>query len=99
MDSRSATRSRGPRVAVWSGILAALAGLGLLLAFYQVVRGAVDQAALRRQSVVLQADATWRCQLAPPGHGASPHCLAKLESMPTGRGAVPGRVVLLAAGR
>ena len=98
MDSRSAARLRSPRSTVWLGILAALAGFGLLLAFYQVVRGAVDQAALRRQSVVLQADATWRCQLAP-GHGASPHCLAKLESMPGGRGAVPGRVVLLAAGR
>ena len=98
MDSRRATRQRTLRGTLWPGILAALAGLGLLLAFYQVVRGAVDQAALRRQSVVLQADATWRCQLAP-GHGASPHCLAKLASMPPGRGAVPGRVVLLAAGR
>ena len=98
MDSRSITRSSGPRVAVWPAILAALAGLGLLLAFYQVVRGAVDQAALRRQAVAVQADASWRCQWLP-GHGASQHCLIKLESMPTGHEAAPGRVVLLAAGR
>jgi hypothetical protein len=98
MDSRSATRRRTLRGTLWPAIVAALAGVGLLLAFYQVVRGAVDQAALRRQAVALQADALWRCPLAP-GQGASPQCPVTLASMPPGRGAVPGRVVLLAAGR
>ena len=98
MDSRRATRQRTLRGMLWPGILAALAGLGLLLAFYQVVRGAVDQAALRRQVVAHQADAIWRCQRAPD-HGASQHCAAMLASLTPGRVAVPGRVVLLAAGR
>ena len=101
MDTRSATRFGALRAAVWSGILAALAVLGLLLAFYQVVLDVVDQAALRRQAMALHADTTWRCQEAQetPGHAASQHCLAKLENLSPGRLAVPDAVVLLAAGR
>lgn len=98
MNSWSATRQRSLLTTIWPSILAALVGFGLLLAFYQVVRGAVDEAALRRQVVAHQADAIWRCQRAPD-HGASQHCAAMLASLTPGRVAVPGRVVLLAAGR
>jgi hypothetical protein len=50
------------RASLWPGVLAAVAGLGLLVAFHQVVQGAVDQAAGRRQAAALYADAGWRCR-------------------------------------
>ena len=44
-------------------MLSAGAGvLALLLAFHQVVTGAVQQGGLRRRAVAVHADATWRCQ-------------------------------------
>ena len=46
---------------VWSGVLATLALFGLLLAFHQVVSGAVQQGELRRTANAMQAQATWRC--------------------------------------
>ena len=95
MDTRSATRFGALRAAVWSGILAALAVLGLLLAFYQVVRDAVDQAALRRQAVALHANAAWRCQMAPGFH-ASQRCLGQLEAVRPGHRDPPGHDTVLA---
>ena len=53
------------RTAVWPGALAALLVVGLLVAFHQVVQGAVDQAMLRRQTAALHAEADWRCRTAP----------------------------------
>jgi hypothetical protein len=49
------------RASVWPGTLAALAIVGLLLAFHQVVRGAVEQGELRRKATAMQAEAVWRC--------------------------------------
>ena len=46
-------------------ILATLAMLGLLLAFHQVVLGAVQQGELRRKATAMQADAAWRCNAMP----------------------------------
>ena len=51
--------------AVWPAVLAGLLALGLLVAFHQVVQGAVDQAKLRSQAASLHADADWRCRTAP----------------------------------
>ena len=53
------------RTTVWPALLAALLAVGLLVAFHQVVQGAVDQAMLRRQSAALHAEADWRCRAAP----------------------------------
>jgi len=53
------------RTTVWPALLAALLVVGLLVAFYQVVQGAVDQAMLRRQTAALHAEADWRCRTAP----------------------------------
>lgn len=91
----STTRLGALRATVWPGVFAALAGLGLLLAFYQVVRGAVDQGALRRQAAALYADASWRCQWAS-GLGASQRCLAQLDAAPQGRLQALGSVATLA---
>lgn len=51
----------GVRSPFWPGMLVALTILGLLLAFHQVVRGAVLQGELRLQAVALHANATSRC--------------------------------------
>ena len=53
------------RTAVWPAVFAALLAVGLLVAFHQVVQGAVDQAKLRRQTAALHAEADWRCRTAP----------------------------------
>ncbi len=67
----------------WGPVLAALAALGLLLAFHQVVRGAVQQGELRRTATAAHAVATWRCgTLANAATRAS--CLAELAAMPRG---------------
>ena len=51
--------------AVWPALLATLLAVGLLVAFHQVVQGAVDQAMLRRQTAALHAGVDWRCRTAP----------------------------------
>ena len=45
-----------------TGLLATTAVLALLLAFHQVVQGAVQQGESRRQAAAALADATWRCK-------------------------------------
>ena len=66
---------------VWPGLLATLAFLGLLLAFHQVVRGAVQQGELRRATTAAHAAATWRCAgLGAPG--LRERCLAELNAAP-----------------
>ena len=67
------------RARVWPGILATLAILGMLLAFHQVVRGAVQQSELRHKAIAMQAEATWRCR-AMSGLSASESCLLQLNS-------------------
>ena len=46
----------------WVALLAGAAALALLLAFHQVVTGAVLQAESRRNASAAHADARWRCQ-------------------------------------
>lgn len=62
---------------VWTGLLASLALLALLLAFHQVVEGGVQQGQLRRQADAVHADATWRCK-ALRGTAERRQCLAQL---------------------
>lgn len=71
----------GLRTRVWPGIIATLAVLALLLAFQQVVRGAVQQAESRRVVAAAHADATWRCN-ALAGPGPRQGCLAQLNAGP-----------------
>ncbi len=52
---------KGLHSPVWPGLLATLAMLALLLAFHQVVRGAVEQGDLRRAATAARSDAAWRC--------------------------------------
>ncbi len=47
----------------WLGILAMLTVLGMLLAFHDVVRGAVQQGELQRLAAATHAEATWRCKV------------------------------------
>ncbi len=62
-------------------IVATLAMLGLLLAFHQVVLGAVQQGELRRKATAMQADAAWRCN-ALPGARSRDGCLMRLNATP-----------------
>ena len=49
------------RSPVGSGVLGILIILGMLLAFHQVVHGAVQQGALRLKATAMHAQATQRC--------------------------------------
>jgi hypothetical protein len=66
-----------PASKVWPAVLAGAACLFLLVAFDQVVRGAVVRSELRRQAEAQHAEATWRCK-ALRGSGASQTCLVQL---------------------
>lgn len=65
---------------VWPRILVTLLILGLLLAFHQVVSGAVQQGELRRKAVAMQAEATGRCHRLP-GSSARDNCLLQLNAL------------------
>ena len=65
MNRPFSAQAAAAHTAVWPAFFAALLALGLLVAFHQVVQGAVDQAKLRRQAAALHADADWRCRNAP----------------------------------
>lgn len=67
----------GLQTPVWSTILGSLIILGMLLAFHQVVHGAVQQGELRHKTNALHAEATWRCKILP-GRDASDGCLLQL---------------------
>lgn len=67
------------RLQFWSGLLAAVALLSLLLAFQQVVQASVRQGELRQQAAALRVEATWRCQ-ALRGADRVRQCLADLTS-------------------
>ena len=66
------------RAPILPRILAALLILGMLLAFHQVVSGAVQQSELRAKATAMQAAATWRCRTLR-GLGASQSCLLQLN--------------------
>lgn len=70
--------SAGVRSPVGSGMLGALIILGMLLAFHQVVHGAVEQGALRIKASAVHAEATRRCN-ALPGQAAI-NCLQQLNT-------------------
>ena len=65
----------------WALAVAALALLGLLLAFHEVVRGAVLQGEQRRAAVAAIELATWRCSTQPRATLRS-SCLAALGAKP-----------------
>ena len=69
----------GVRLPVWPGILATLIIFGMLLAFHQVVRGAVQQSELRHQATAMHAEATLRCNTLR-GQRAADSCLLQLNS-------------------
>ena len=69
---------------LWSGILATLTSAGLLLAFHQVVDGAVKQGERRREDIATRAEAMWHCN-ALPGDRNRRDCLAALAPREGGR--------------
>ena len=71
----------GPRSPLWPGLLAAAAILGLLLAFHQVVRGAVVQGEIRRAATVAHAHAASRCNSLTGLHMRE-DCLVQLNDAP-----------------
>lgn len=70
----------------WTALLAGAALLGLLLAFQQVVRGAVRQGELRNRTHLLVLDATWRCN-ALRERTRREACLRRIDSAPPGAAA------------
>ena len=70
-------------------ILATLAMLGLLLAFHQVVLGAVQQGELRRKATAMQADAAWRCNAMPVARSRE-GCLMQSNATPPVRDGATG---------
>ena len=71
---------------LWTSILAGIAALGLLLAFYLVVSGAVVQGHARQRATASLADATWRCN-AEHGSSARGSCLVQLAAANDNAGA------------
>ena len=69
------------RAPAWPAIFASLIILALLLAFHQVVRGAVQQGEVLRMATATHADAVWRCN-ALQGHRMRESCLAQLNAPP-----------------
>jgi hypothetical protein len=61
-------------------VLAILATLVLMLAFHQIVLGAVDQGKLLQQARNLQSEASLRCK-ALPSSTARDHCLRQPRPM------------------
>ena len=77
---RLPARARSPGLPV---VLAVLIILGMLLAFHQVVRGAVQQSELRHKAAAMHTEVTWRCNiLRDPREAAS--CLLQLNAVTPG---------------
>lgn len=69
------------RSAAWPGIVMTLVIIGLVLAFDQVVSGAVEWGETRVKATAMQAEAAWRCKaLQIPGVRVD--CLLRLNSAP-----------------
>ncbi len=64
---------------VWLTVLGSLVILGMLMAFHQVVHGAVQQGQLRHKAIALQAGAIGRCHILP-GRDASDRCLLQMNA-------------------
>ena len=65
----------------WTGMLAALASAGLLVAFHQVVDEAVRQGELRRMATATHVEAMWRCNaLSGRSAAAQQNCLLELNA-------------------
>lgn len=67
------------RPLVWQAILAAVLTAGLLLAFHQVVQGAVLQGEVRRQAFATHTMETSRCNTLGEA-GATSSCLLELKA-------------------
>lgn len=67
------------RLQVWPVILATLIIVGMLLAFHQVVRGAVQQSELRHKTAAMHAEVTWRCKILR-NLSESESCLSQLNA-------------------
>jgi hypothetical protein len=66
----------------WPVILATLVILGMLLAFHQVVRGAVQQSEVRHKAAHMHAEVTWRCKILRD-LSESENCLLQLNAVAT----------------
>lgn len=67
----------------WPGVALVLVNFGLVVAFHQVVRGAVEQGDARRKATAMHAEAVWRCK-ALQGPRMRVDCLLRLSSpLPT----------------
>lgn len=75
------------RAPVWRALMAVLAIGGLLLAFHQVVSGAVQQSELRRRADASQAQAAWLCN-AMQGAQARDRCRQHLNAPQAGPAAM-----------
>lgn len=83
------------RSPAWPGILGTLVILAMLLAFHQVVLGAVQRGALRHKATAMHAEASWRCN-ALQGQSASELCLLQLNSAANDAPLARGQATLLA---
>ena len=89
LPATHAPRARAvPRSLRWPVAAAVVVGLGLLLAFEQVVVHAVAQGELRRSSAAAQHELGWRCRLAlrsgshercPASGGEAPVSMTSME--------------------
>jgi hypothetical protein len=70
-----------PRALLGLGLLGGAAGLGVLLAFHQVMLRSVEQGELRRRATATHWQATWRCN-ALRDLGQAQACLAQLRVAP-----------------
>lgn len=77
---------------IWPGAAALVAIFGLLLAFHQVVLGAVERGELARKATALHAQASWRCN-SMLGQEARESCLLQLNMQAKGNPALNTSVV------
>lgn len=64
---------------IWCVFAVSLTIVGMLVAFYSVVRGATTAGELRRQETAAQAAAVTRCHAVPNG-AIRKHCLSALDN-------------------
>jgi hypothetical protein len=76
----------------WPGLVAALAALGLLLTFQQILAQAVKEGDLRRADTAAQVDGLWRCKLVRDV-GARDACLAQVGDARNRKSPQAGRPV------
>lgn len=85
----------GAHSPVWLTLLGAVLIVGMLLAFHQVVHGAVQQGALRHKAIAAHTEAARRCNaLQGPVAGS---CLLKLNAAYGGGTELPAHTTVLAS--